>query len=308
VQIELPPLLERLHADVFLSPGSFLPLRWRGPTVLTVHDLAQLARPAGWARRGELGPWIDFAVNTPPAMLRASAVVADSDYVARSIRRLIPWRPVTVVPLAAAPGFGADPGPAATAQAEALAPGEYVLYVGEIANRKNLTVLLEGFAISGLAARGTTLVLVGPDRAGHTGRVRRAAAELGIGAETRLVGVVPGPVLRALYRGATVTVVPSRHEGFGLPAVEAMASGTPVVAAAAGALAEVLGGAGVLFEARDAADLGARLFDVTSDSKLRAEMVAKGIARSASFSWEATAASTARVIEATAARGANLRT
>jgi glycosyltransferase involved in cell wall biosynthesis len=300
----LPGLLDRLEVDAYLSPGSFLPLRWRGPQVLTVHDLNQLARPRNRGTGAEFWRWLDAVLNTPPAMQRATALVAVSAYAARSIRRFMPWigSRVTVVPLAAAPGFGLDPGPAAAAEAAALTPAPYVLYVGEIAAHKNLARLLEGFAASGLAAAGTGLLLVGPDPGRYGSRLRQSVSELGIGAATRFPGVVSEPVLRALYRSAACVVMPSRHEGFGLPAVEAMATGTPVVAAAAGALPEVLGGAGVLFDGRDASDLGRRLHDVVAGDDRRAEMVARITARGAAFSWEVTAERTAQVIEGCAVR------
>ena len=102
----------------------------------------------------------------------------------------------------------------------------------------------------------------------------------------RLLGYVPDADLPALYRGATLAVVPSQYEGFGLPALEAMACGAPVLAADATALPETVGDAGALFAQGDPALLAARLAELTADPARLAAMRDRGLARAAAFTWE----------------------
>jgi alpha-1,3-rhamnosyl/mannosyltransferase len=164
-----------------------------------------------------------------------------------------------------------------------LAPG-YLLFVGNPKPHKNLPALLAAYAE--LAARRSDLpplLLAGGERDdAPAGGVRR-------------IGVVAEGDLPALYRGARALVLPSLWEGFGLPALEAMASGTPVVAAARGALPELVGDAGLLFDPDDATALPAALARIVDDAALRAELARRGRERAAGYSWRETARATLAV-------------
>ena len=127
------------------------------------------------------------------------------------------------------------------------------------------------------------LVLVGPDKGGRA-QAEETAARLGV--ETELRGHVAQDELAALYRGAACLVFPSRYEGFGLPALEAMASGTPVVATTAGALPEVAGAAAVLVEPGNAVALAGGIERALADHE---RLRAAGLARATQYSWAETA-------------------
>jgi glycosyltransferase involved in cell wall biosynthesis len=203
-------------------------------------------------------------------------VIAVSERTKRDVVDLygVPPDRITVTPHGVDPAFA--PG--------AVAGGGYLLYVGAVQARKDPLA-------AALAARevGLPLVVAGPEREPQLAR------ELaGLGADLR--GYVEKDELAGLYRGAAALVLPSRYEGFGLPVLEAMASGTPVVATADPALREVAGDAAV-YAARD--ELGEALRRARIE---RARLVAAGLARAQTFSWAAAAKRTADVYREVLAR------
>ena len=135
------------------------------------------------------------------------------------------------------------------------------------------------------------MIVVGPDK-GAKGEAERTVANLGIGARVEFAGHVDKPRLAELYRNAECLVLPSRYEGFGLPVVEAMASGTPVVAAAAGAVPEVAGDAAVLVEPGRPQALADGVRRALAE---RERLVRAGLEQARRFSWSETARRTLEV-------------
>ena len=161
-----------------------------------------------------------------------------------------------------------------------LEPRSYVLFVGTVEPRKGIDVLLAAYA--SLRRQGhpdLRLVVAGPPGWGET----PALDGEGVVAPGRIDEVT----LDALYRGAAVLAVPSRSEGFGLPALEAMARGCPVVVSDAGALPEVVGDAGVLVKPGDADALAGALDRILTDDALATALGAAGYRRAADFTWSA---------------------
>lgn len=254
----VPRLLRRVRPRVAHFVHS-LPLGVPCPAVLTVQDLS-------FERDGSLMGRKDRAVFravVPRSVRRAARVLAISERTKRDLVELygVPEQKVVVTPLGVDPAFRPGPDGRST----------YLLFVGAIQARKD--PLSAAAAASSL---GLPLVAVGPEKD------RALAAELRrAGVEVR--GYVPKDELARLYRGAAALVLPSRYEGFGLPVVEAMASGTPVVAAPDEALREVAGDAAVFaFPEELAAGVEQALAD-------RARLVAAGLERARRFRWEETA-------------------
>jgi len=275
--------VRRVGADLFHAPHYVLPYGLPCPAVVTIHDLIHLRFPE---HRTALES--AYARRTVARALRSAARVLT---VSEATRRELADRfgesgaRAVVVPNGVDERFLAplpDAALAATLSRLGLAPG-YLLFVGNPKPHKNLPALLA--AQARLAAERPDLpplVLAGGEAAPAAGGVRR-------------LGVVAEADLPALYRGALALVVPSLWEGFGLPALEAMASGTPVVAAARGGLPEVVGDAGLLFDPADPAALPAALGRIVDDAAWRAELGRRGPARAAGYRWREAARATLAV-------------
>jgi alpha-1,3-rhamnosyl/mannosyltransferase len=255
----LPRLLRRLRPEAAHFQHA-LPLGWRGPSVLTLHDLHFERDP------GVMGlvDRLTFKAVVPRSARRAGQVLAVSERTKRDAIELygLPQGKITVTPHGIDPAFGPLP---------ETAPGSYLLFVGAIQARKDpLAALAAAHAVR------RPLVVVGPEKEpGLAAELRRR------GADVR--GFVPQEELASLYRGAAALVLPSRFEGFGIPVLEAMASGTPVVLSDDAALREVAGPAGAYAEG---GDLVAALERALAD---RAGYVRAGLQRAQLFTWEQTA-------------------
>jgi glycosyltransferase involved in cell wall biosynthesis len=261
--VSLPQLLRRLRPELAHFQYA-LPLGWHGRSVVTVHDLSFEARDTSMGLLDRL----TFRTVVPRAVRRADHVLTVSERTKTDIveRYGIAGTRVTVTPNAVDPSF-----------APGGAHDGYLLFVGAIQARKDPLA-----ALAAARAVELPLVVAGPEKDPELARSLRAG-----GAELR--GYVEKADLAELYRGAAALVLPSRFEGFGLPVLEAMASGTPVVAADEPALREVGGDAVVYAEN---GDFGAAARIAIAD---RDRLSAAGIARARLFSWAETARRTAEV-------------
>jgi glycosyltransferase involved in cell wall biosynthesis len=211
--------------------------------------------------------------------------VTDSEFSRREVVAAYGIDPgrVDVVPLGVSPRFTLD----ADVAREAV-----VLHVGDLHPRRNLSMLLDVV----LALRQThrecgtlRLVLAGTDRGVLPSLRQQAATD----AEALVhVGTPGDEELVGWYRRAAVFAYPSLYEGFGLPTLEAMACGTPVVASSAGAVPEVVASAGRLVGPHDTAAWRESIHSVLTDARLAGELSARGVARAATFTWDATARTT----------------
>jgi glycosyltransferase involved in cell wall biosynthesis len=169
-----------------------------------------------------------------------------------------------------------------------------LLYAGSIRPQKNIPRLVEAFAVlrDQLAAhpvyRDLRLIIIG-DQISQYPAVRHAVIKSRVESTVRFLGFVPFDTLRCFYEAASAFVFPSRHEGFGLPPLEAMASGTPVVCSNVSSLPEVVGDAAVLVHPENVFEIARGIRDVLLDQNLRQALICKGLVQAAKFSWERTA-------------------
>ena len=254
--------------DVLHVPGHRGPLLSAAPLVVTIHDLAVLRHPHAFNR------WTrTYSRAFLPRLARsATRVIAVSQFTALETVELlgVDEERVRVIPHGVEAPFEPN-GPAVE--------GDYVLAVGTLEPRKNLP-----------------RVVLAAERAGVELRVVGAPGWGEVGVES--AGFVSDDELARLYRGAACLVYPSLYEGFGLPVLEAMASGTPVVTSRNGALAELSGGAAVLVDPRDVDAIAAGIEEAV---RRREELRAAGLERARAFTWEAAAKATADVYREAAA-------
>jgi glycosyltransferase involved in cell wall biosynthesis len=260
----------RLGAAVYHCPIPRGPL-WPGrpPTVVTIHDLAVLLRPetlSPWNRRYTRAAlrWIVGAADR--VVVPSHDTAAD----AAQLLRLTGDR-LRVVPNGVDARFFGAP------RAAAPVEGAYVLFVGTPEPRKNLDGLGRAMELLWSNGRRERLVLVGADGWGAPARLAGPVTAL---------GRVSDDVLHALYACAACLVLPSLHEGFGLPAIEAMAAGCPVVASSVGALPEVCGDAARLVDPSNPRSIAAGIADAIDGGD---ELRTRGRARAARFTWAAAA-------------------
>jgi len=246
-----------LHCPTFRAPASAL-----APVVVTVHDLAVVRWPDAFPRwHGLYG-----RAGLRRVLRGADAVVTVSEFTKAEVAELggVPAERIRVVPNGVDPVFrplGAEPD-------DAVSRGTYVLAVGTLEPRKNLGRAVEAARIAGIELR-----VVGA----------RGWREVDV---PGWVGEVPDSELAGLYRGAACVLYVSLYEGFGLPVVEAMASGSPVVTSKGTAMEEIAGGAAVLVDPLDPASIANGIDEARAR---RGELVASGLARAAEFTWSRSA-------------------
>lgn len=299
------PPIERYTGplDVFhTSDWSHPPLQ-QAARVTTVHDLGPVLHPE----------WYDPEVarhhnrHNRMTASRADRIIAISDYTRRTFVERYPEAEerVVVVPHGVDPLFApaSEPAISRALQRHAVAR-PFVLYVGTRERRKNLGGLVDVFVRVADQLSDIQLVVVGarPWVEGKfvhgsnawSGRdIEEKIDQAGLGSRVSILGAVPLADLIALYSGAEAFVFPTLFEGFGLPVLEAMACGCPVVAATNTALPEVVGPAGLLASPGDLDAFAGAVCAAVEDSEVRSDLVARGQARAAEFTWSRTARMTA---------------
>ena len=269
--------------DVLHSTVSVPPLWYHRPTVATVSDLAFELFPetTKWT-----GRWWR-KILTKPGIARASRLITLSESTKRDLKNLfgVPSDKIRVVYPYTPPRFRPMPDVDAVAARYHL-PSKYILYVGTLERRKNLTALVRAFAEARrMASLEHALVLVG-QRGWLYEDVFRTVEELGLRDRVLFLGYVPDEDLPALYTHADLFVYLSLYEGFGLPPLEAMACGAPVIVSNVSSLPEVVGDAGLLVNPRDVPAIASEFVRVLADCDLRAAMRDRGLARARLFSQE----------------------
>jgi glycosyltransferase involved in cell wall biosynthesis len=284
-QVRAPGLADRLELDVWHGPHYTMPARLTVPAVVTFHDLTFFDHPE-WHERAKVAffnPMLRISAH------RARALVAVSDHTAERLRiRLRPSAPIIVAP------HGVDLErfhPARRGEAADLKRlrglgirPPYLAFAGTIEPRKNLPALIAAFARLAPSRPELRLVLAGRDGWGATA-VRDAAARSGVTTHILRPGWLPAPALAPFFRQSEAVVYPSLEEGFGLPALEALACGAALVTTTGSAMAEVVGDAAALVPPGDTDALAATLAHVLDDFTLATRLRAAGPAQAAPFTW-----------------------
>ncbi len=305
-QVSLSRRLRRDGVQIFLSPYPKGPLMAPCPYLSTIHDLLFLKVPE-YAQGGKAVYNRFFRASARLYSRRASRVITDSEHSRQDLTELLGLAPdkVCVIPIGLLPRFR----PVQDAQAcmRYGVSGRFVLYVGNFKPHKNLIRLLKAFRWvreEGLGKCGDSwnLALAGHDPK-HRPAVEQMVRQLGLEDSVIWTGLVEDDDLPALYSTADVFVFPSLYEGFGLPALEAMACGTAVIASRTTSLPEVVGEAGLLVDPEDSAELGKSLLKLLTDKELRSQLEERGLKRVQQFSLAATSGRLLELIEQVAEAG-----
>jgi glycosyltransferase involved in cell wall biosynthesis len=285
--------MARRPPDILFVPAHVLPLIHPRRSVVTIHDLGYLYYAD--AHR-PFDRWY-LHWSTSYHVRAASHLIADSQTTRDDLIRHYRAAPerVTVVPPGCDEVFHplTDEDRLAQAKGRYGIHGDYLLHVGTVQPRKNLGRLLDAFARLGGKVQ---LVLVGKWGWMYD-RIFRRVEELELGDRVLFTGHVPQEDLPSLMSGARLLVMPSLYEGFGLPVVEAMASGTPVVCSNASSLPEVAGDAALLVDPLDVEALAEAMRRLLEDQELRAELIARGLQRARHFSWPRCARQVLSILE-----------
>jgi glycosyltransferase involved in cell wall biosynthesis len=305
-QVHVPWVLRRERPNVYHAPHYVLPAGVRCPSVVTIHDCIHLMFPQYLPNR------VAYAYARAQmwsAARRSNCILTVSEASKRDILHLFNVAPekIVVVYNAIDSHFSVTPSEEAVARVRERyqLDHRFVLYVGNIKPHKNLVRLIEAFDELRRGELEDLKLLIIGDQISKLPALRRAVHRHKLHKHVRFLGYLADDQLAILYRLASVFAFPSLYEGFGLPPLEAMASGTPVVTSNVSSLPEVVGGAAVLVDPYDVDAIVDGLRRVLTNPTLAAEMRQKGIARAREFSWERSVAKTWAVYQQIAGSRAN---
>ncbi|HUW28390.1 MAG TPA: glycosyltransferase family 1 protein [Sulfuriferula sp.] len=286
--LTLTRALQRMRDGVFWNPGFLPPLWARIPSVVTVHDLTHRLFYSRLHRA-----YYDIVLK--PLYRRCAAIICVSEFTRATFlswSKMAPHK-VHVVLNGVCPDYAAN--------TETLdLPYPYVLYPGNHRPYKNLARLLEAYARSRLPQHDIHLVLTGELHAG----LQSQAAELGIADRVHFCGWLDVPDLPKLYRGALAVAYISLYEGFGLPIVEAMASGVPVMTSNVSSMPEIAGDAALLVDPYSIEEITKGLNTLALDEAARHQLIACGAERVLQFDWKKSAAQLWNIVDSVADGGA----
>ncbi len=295
-QIELPRALARHAIDVFWSPYYKAPICSPCPTVITIHDVLFLKQGGQRIENALFKPWARLIGS------RASAVLTDSEHSQRDLVTLLGIDParIAVVPLGVSERFTPKERDKAPDMLSRLGiPENYILTVTNFRPHKNGDFLIRAFARVAERIPDTVLVLAGK-KTHESHKLCESAEQLRIGDRVVMPGLITDEDLPALYAGARLFVFPSLHEGFGLPVLEAMASGTPVVSSCTSSLPEVVGEAGRMLAPTDEEAWVEALFELSTDVTMRQQQIHAGLERASAFTWRRSVSELMDVLEGVA--------
>jgi len=286
--------LGRRPADVYHSPFHVLPRGLDCPTVVTLHDMFHFHQPTNTSKSLVVSgaEWAYFLVAIPESLRRADRIVCVSRATADALLARYPElrSKVRVIHHGVTAPFGRlEPSPENAATRRNLV-GErpYFLCVGGMSPNKNHARTLEAYARA-VGDRKDAPMLVVVSRRGNAKKLAQRAAELGVADRYLGIQTVTDRELAVLYNGATGLLFVSKAEGFGLPALEALACGCPVITSNVSAMPEVVGDAALLANPLDLDDVARQVRRLAFEPTLRDELSAKGLERAKSFTWETSA-------------------
>jgi glycosyltransferase involved in cell wall biosynthesis len=290
--LAMPKRLKADKIDLYWAPTSpIVPALIKIPTVFTIHDLTNLLFPQTHTLKGR----IIEKIFLKTAIKKAKKIIAVSNATKNDVIKFFP----KVQDKIQTTYLGFDQAFRKTTPEECLSelkkrklkPG-YILFVGTLEPRKNVTTILEAYSKLGPDIQDAhPLVAVG-SKGWKFGPIFEKVDELKLADKIKFLGYLTPEELAPIYNGASVFVLPSLYEGFGLPPLEAMACGAPVIVSNLSSLPEVVGEAGILVSPLDSDDLAKKITKILSDNVYRQKLSEKSLLQSKKFSWQKTAEET----------------
>ncbi len=293
-QIELLKKIPK-GTDLLWVPHFDIPVFYKGKMLVTVHDLFHLAMPrfVGGLHKRLYAQWM-----FRQTIRKASAITTVSQFTKRELIRFTGCDPKKINAIS----LGVDSSWFNRPKTKSPYPRRpYFLYVGNIKLHKNLSKLLTAFERI-MDQVSYDLVLVGKKEGFITGDLAATEQAAALGNRVLFTGYIDDQTLKKYFFHAAGLIFPSLYEGFGLPVLEAMASGCPVAASSAASIPEVCGNAALYFDPNRVEDIAEKMLKLARDKKLRSDLKSKGFKRARLFSWEKCAAETNRLIDHLAAQ------
>jgi glycosyltransferase involved in cell wall biosynthesis len=288
-QVAVPMAVKKEKIDVILNPKLSIPLMTKAKTILVLHGMEQFAV-------SEVFPFMDrfyTKIMMPLFCRRADAVISTTKMGVEEMNKYLGIEKNKIHPIHEAhkKRFKVlDKAQCERVRVKYNLPEKFLLFVGGLNPLKNFSGIIKAY--QQLKDKiPHQLIAVGFKR-WHYEDDLRLVEELGLSKDVRLMGFIPDEDLPAFYNLADVFVFPSLYEGFGIPVLEAMASGCPVITTKTGCSPEVAGGAAVLVDPRNVQEIADAIYQVIHDQKLRARLIKDGLGNAAKFSWEKTALET----------------
>ena len=293
--LHLPFLLHNRGVDLLHMPWFYAPPVVLSRLVITIHDMTDvLSPPPGISATFQAGR-LFFARR---ALARADRILAVSHSCKKDVSRVfdVPEEKIEVIYNALDERFLREPMPegADSILERHAVTDPFVLYAGNIKPQKNLSRLIEAFAVAKADLRdhpkyaNLKLLLIGNSAEEHSD-LRRAVLRSRVQADVRFLGFVPHPVLRVFYSRASAFLFPSLYEGFGLPPLEAMAHGAPVLTSSVSSLPEVFSQAALLVNPENIFEIARGIRHILTEDDLRETLVRRGHELVGKYSWERSA-------------------
>lgn len=297
--VHVSSLFEGAQSGAVNSIGKFPGTR--AATAVTLYDLIPLLNPETYLASDWVRAWYMDKIES---LKRADLLLSISQHARQEALEALGINPERVINMSSAisPHFAPiamDAGRLELLRERFGVVGRYVMYSGAMEPRKNAEGLLRAFAmLEGSASVGTQLVIAGKVSPVDRARFDTMASELGIADKVVFTGFITDDELIMLYSATAVYVFPSLHEGFGLPALEAMACGAPTIGSGTTSIPEVIGRADALFDPRDPAAIAGLIQRVLVEDRFAAELRAHATLQAKRFSWDATATTALSAMEA----------
>jgi glycosyltransferase involved in cell wall biosynthesis len=295
-QVGFPELLKKQRIDLLHSLHYTRPFRLSCQSIVTIHDMTFFLFPQLHTKSKR----IFFPLMIRYSASAADALIADSESTRQDAIRILGLQPekISTVPLGVRPDFRPvhDQALKAAVRARYHLPDKFLLFVGLVEPRKNLSLLLKSYRQ--VANQGSHIPLVIVGRKGWMyEQVLDLIASLGLADKVHLAGYVSPEDLPIVYNLADVFIYPSLYEGFGLPPLEALACGTPVITTAVSSMPEHVGQAGLLIPPGDENALTQAIISLLNDQELKSRLAVLGPPQAAQFTWTRTAHQTLQVYE-----------